>query len=890
MGARAMYQKGDTGRRLERGFADRSVPHLLRAEPTTADLTAAQALVRDDLFEAVDALVAHARVSLEGEPAQVVRGVLSVGIIEEDNGLFLRPNVDGEGLTALETDLLREALQTDRRGFVLADAERGLIVSVGIEPSLRDVVRTCLRHPHPIPHEHRAKLVQRLPKLERVTSVTMPDDMRGEEVIADPRLLLRMRAMPAGIAVEGLVNPLCQTHGPVHPPGAGSQVVTSERDGTRIFARRDLDAERAHAERIVARLPLPAPEAPWRWLIADDEAALDLLSAIRELDEPVEAEWRHDNERQLHFAGAVSPRHLRMEVKEGRDWFELSGEVSLAGDKIKLGDLLEAMRRGHRYVRLDLQRWIRIEDGLRERLEKLSHTAREARTKIELSLHSAPLLREMEEMEVDFAADAAWRKVMRKLEQAESETARVPESFTASLRPYQREGFEWMSRLAAWGTGGILADDMGLGKTVQGLALLVSRQTLGPQLVVAPTAVCINWLRECERFAPTLRPVMWWDFEGDPKAQDVVIVSYGIATREHEAISKHRFATLILDEAQAVKNSETARAKAMRSLNAEITFGLSGTPIENHLGELWSLMRVISPGLLGSWDQFRTRFLTPIEKDGNSRRRQMLAELVRPFVLRRTKSEVLRELPPLTDIRVDVALSKEERDLYETARIEAVTQLARTSTNAGKDARFEVLAAITRLRLLACHPKLFDKQSTLPSSKLDAFLHLCENLKDNGHRALVFSQFTSHLTLVREALSARGFQTLYFDGATSPKDRQTAIDAFQAGECGLFLISLKAGGFGLNLTKADDVIHLDPWWNPAVEAQATGRAHRIGQTRPVTVYRLVSQHTIEEQILKLHDDKRNLIAGVLDDNDVAARLSVDDLRNLLRTQSLQTGL
>jgi SNF2 family DNA or RNA helicase len=337
-----------------------------------------------------------------------------------------------------------------------------------------------------------------------------------------------------------------------------------------------------------------------------------------------------------------------------------------------------------------------------------------------------------------------------------------------------------------------------------------------------------------------------------------------------------------VDEAQALKNPTTQRSKAARALDAEFRIALTGTPLENHLGELWSLFSIVFPGLLGSWDQFRERFAAPIEKVRDPAARAALARVIQPFLLRRTKAEVARELPSRTEVEVPIALSDDEHRLYEDARLAAVAELAvKGQGMRDEQRRFQVLAALTRLRLLASHPKLYDASSTIASSKLKRALELLEELRSEGHRTLVFSQFTSHLALVREALDAVGFSTLYLDGQTPAKERAALIDRFQAGEADAFLISLKAGGTGINLTAADYVLHLDPWWNPAVEDQATDRAHRIGQTKPVTVYRLITRGTIEDKIVALHRDKRALVAGVLEGTDVAAKLSAKDLLALL---------
>ncbi|MCX5744620.1 MAG: DEAD/DEAH box helicase, partial [Proteobacteria bacterium] len=303
---------------------------------------------------------------------------------------------------------------------------------------------------------------------------------------------------------------------------------------------------------------------------------------------------------------------------------------------------------------------------------------------------------------------------------------------------------------------------------------------------------------------------------------------------------------------------------------------------ENHLGELWSLFAVVFPGLLGSWEQFRERFANPIERNKDEAARAALSRVLQPFLLRRTKGEVARELPPRTEITVPVALSSEEWGLYEDARLAAVANLGKQGQGLrDEQRRFQVLAALTRLRLLASHPRLYDPKSTLGSSKMMRLLELLDELRREGHRALVFSQFTSHLGLVREELDRAGYVSLYLDGGTALGQRAKLVERFQAGEGEVFLISLKAGGTGINLTAADYVIHLDPWWNPAVEDQAADRAHRIGQTKPVTVYRLVARGTIEEQILGMHTDKRALVAGILEGTDIAARLTTRDLLALL---------
>ncbi|MFN8708694.1 MAG: DEAD/DEAH box helicase, partial [Planctomyces sp.] len=490
--------------------------------------------------------------------------------------------------------------------------------------------------------------------------------------------------------------------------------------------------------------------------------------------------------------------------------------------------------------------------------------------------------------EIQVESDKHWEKCLTRLRDATELAPEPPAGLNAQLRDYQLEGFRWLYRISHWGIGGILADDMGLGKTVQTLALLLTRVESGPTLVIAPTSLGFNWQAECERFAPSLRPVLFRDSDREGLREqiaegDLVICSYGLALREAEILKEIPWGTLILDEAQNIKNSNSKTAAQIRTFQAEWKIALTGTPMENHLGELWSIFHTVAPGVLGSWEQFRRRFAVPIEKDGNSERREALSRVISPFILRRSKSEVLEDLPERTETNLMVDLSAEERRRYDRMRLAAVSELEEIGDdNLSHDQRFRVLQMLTRLRQLSCHIGLVDDTWEGTSAKLEVLMELLMQLKERGNRPLIFSQFTSHLALIREAMEKAGLTFQYLDGQTTPTARKERVEAFQKGESDAFLISLKAGGTGLNLTAADYVIHMDPWWNPAVEDQATDRAHRIGQTRPVMVYRIIARGTIEEQILKMHEDKRDLVDGVLSGADSAARLSTKELAELIR--------
>ena len=459
---------------------------------------------------------------------------------------------------------------------------------------------------------------------------------------------------------------------------------------------------------------------------------------------------------------------------------------------------------------------------------------------------------------------------------AERTPTPTPVGFQAHLRPYQQTGLDWLQMLARTGFGGVLADDMGLGKTVQALAHIMAEQAAGrldgPVLIVAPTSVLPNWAAEAARFAPTLRtlvlrgPDRAADFGKIPGC-DLVITSYPLLARDRDVLCAETWAIAILDEAQTIRNPATAAATAAFELKAGQRIALSGTPVENHLGDVWSLMRFLNPGLLGDAKTFTREVRNPIEKRGDRAVAARLARRLKPFLLRRTKDEVAADLPPKTEIAETVELTAAQAELYESTRL-IMRDRVREALAAKGLARSSVIVldALLKLRQVCCDPRLVKSASAKAkaggSAKLARLFELLEQLREEGRRTLIFSQFTSMLSLIREALDAAGADYAWLTGDTL--DRTEPVRRFQSGEASLFLISLKAGGVGLNLTAADTVILYDPWWNPAVEAQAIDRAHRIGQTRPVFVHRLIAAGTIEEKMLELQARKRELAAALWD--------------------------
>ncbi|MBM3202567.1 DEAD/DEAH box helicase, partial [Candidatus Woesearchaeota archaeon] len=474
-----------------------------------------------------------------------------------------------------------------------------------------------------------------------------------------------------------------------------------------------------------------------------------------------------------------------------------------------------------------------------------------------------------------------------------------PRGFALQLRPYQLDGLAWLQFLREQNLSGILADDMGLGKTAQALSHLLLEKESGrmnqPSLIVMPTSLIYNWRREAQKFAPDLNILSLQG--GDRKENfaaipdhDVVLTTYPLLWRDEEQLGTHEYHLLILDEAQTVKNASSQAAQVVRKLKARHRLCLTGTPLENHLGELWAQFDFLLPGFLRDSKSFNSTWRTPIEKHGDKLRRNLLARRVKPFILRRRKEEVAKELPEKTIIVRTVELEGGQRDLYEAVRTAMNEKVQQAIASQGfARSQIIILDALLKLRQVCCDPRLLKLPSAgrvKERAKLDLLMNMVPELVNEGRRILIFSQFTSMLALIEAELKKHKLGYVQLTGET--RDRETVIGRFQAGEVPLFLISLKAGGVGLNLTAADTVIHYDPWWNPAVENQATDRAHRIGQTRQVFVYKLVVAGSIEEKILVLQDRKAELAAGVLsEDTEALSKFGEADISALLEPLPVQ---
>jgi len=749
-----------------------------------------------------------------------------------------------------------------------------------------------------LPDTDQAKAVERLQGLSKhiaiQSNVAMNAD-HAQTVPSDSRPILRLQRLGQGLQAEMIVLPLGEGSHRSFAPGLGSRHLIDTLHNAPVQTQRDLDLETEHLNQILDQVPLlhDFPQTDFLWRMDEDPTdALTLLEQLQALPpETLTVLWPKGNPISVR---TVSPQQFNLSIRSAKDWFELDGEVTVDDDLIiQMRQLLEYVdQTDSTFIRISDNQYLSLTKQFRRDLNLLKATGKFKGKGNKLQIHplAAMGLGDWKDEIRSFKADKAFNAHMDRIRALETYHPELPSTLQAELRPYQQEGFVWLARLAQWGVGACLADDMGLGKTVEALALILLRASQGPTLVVAPTSVCANWISEIRRFAPTLNPIrLGIDDQGKRqeildalRPFDLLVVTYTGLQQEAEALHSVHFTTIVLDEAQAIKNPNTKRSQAAMDLQGDFRMLSTGTPIENRLMELWNLSRFINPGLLGSQKHFTDRFVRPIEVHSDTLARHTLKSLITPFVLRRTKSQVLEDLPPRTELLRLVELSPEERALHESLRQRAINRLERGQGKAPGQKHIQVLAELMKLRRCCCNPRLVMPHCGLTGSKLQVFAELVDELRDNHHKALVFSQFVDHLTLLREHLDAQGIQYQYLDGQTPPKKREQRINAFQNGQGDLFLISLKAGGTGLNLTAADYVIHMDPWWNPAVEDQASDRAHRIGQTRPVTIYRLVTQNTIEEKIVELHHQKRDLADSLLQGTDTTHKLTADDLIALLR--------
>ena len=681
-------------------------------------------------------------------------------------------------------------------------------------------------------------------------------------------------------------------------------VVEFEYDGTIVAADARSSTYDAERRRLVVRDPAAEQAASQRlqqlgfrraWGAAASPGPLAV--AVEQFPRAVRTLVREGWHVEADGRVFRNPRSFNVQVKSGIDWFELHGTVDFGeGRSASIANLLAALRRGDGTVVLDdgtrgmvpeewLKRYLRIASFGEAEGDHIRYRPTQAAL-LDALLESQPAV----DVDETFARARAELRTFGGIRPLDP-----PPSFTGTLREYQREALGWFEFLRRFGFGGCLADDMGLGKTVMVLAMLESRRAARerepgdgprPSLVVVPKSLVFNWKDEAARFAPRLRVLDYTGGARDAASiddHDLVLTTYGTLRRDAVRLTGHAFDYVILDEAQAVKNATTASAKAVRLLGGRHRLALSGTPIENHVGELWSLFDFLNPGLLGTARAFKAVSGAQTSAAGEREDLAVVAQAVRPLILRRTKAQVEPELPARTEQTIHCELEGAQREFYDELRAHyRATLLARVARSGLAKSKMQVLEALLRLRQAACHPGLVDaRRIDDPSAKFDVLLPQLTEVIEEGHKAIVFSQFTSFLGLLRTRLDRDGVMYEYLDGQT--RDRAGRVERFSTDPaCRLFLISLKAGGLGLNLTAAEYVFLLDPWWNPAVEAQAIDRAHRIGQERHVFAYRLIAQDTVEEKVAELQQTKRELADAILTADPALVRnLNVDDLSWLL---------
>ncbi|HEX4518947.1 MAG TPA: DEAD/DEAH box helicase [Gaiellaceae bacterium] len=584
------------------------------------------------------------------------------------------------------------------------------------------------------------------------------------------------------------------------------------------------------------------------------------------------------------------------EIAGERDWFDLGVTVSVDGRDVPFGELFVALARGDSHMLLGNGSHFSLLtpqlQSLRQLIDEARGLADSPSAPLRISSYQAGLWEELVGLGIVTRQALAWQRQVDSLLGLERLVEPdLPAGLTAELRPYQHEGFAWLASLWELELGGILADDMGLGKTLQTLALICHARDrdpgIGPFLVVAPTSVVSGWVSEAARFAPGLRVEPVTDTLArsgrtieELAVGDVVVTTYTLLRLDAESYASVDWAGVILDEAQYVKNHQAKTYRSVRELPARFKLAITGTPMENNLLELWSLLSIVAPGLFPDPKRFTEDYARPIEREGDRERLARLRRRIKPLLKRRTKELVAADLPPKQEQTLDVALHPRHRKLYDV-QLQRERQKVLGLIDDFDRNRFTILRSITLLRQLSLHPGLVESENdAVPCAKLDALVEQLEDVVGGGHRALVFSQFTGFLAKVRERLDAEGIGYCYLDGRT--KRRDLLLERFKTGTDPVFLISLKAGGFGLNLTEADYCFLLDPWWNPATENQAIDRTHRIGQTRSVMVYRMIARDTIEEKVVALARRKAALFSGVMDDGDVfASTLTAEDIRGLL---------
>lgn len=763
---------------------------------------------------------------------------------------------------------------------------------VSLNPLQRDIVSRLLKR-KTFPASAAPSLRKTIESLKGIINVkeNVLSDFEQQAFESEGKIAVRIEPVEHEYQLTFLSAPMPEGTARLIPATGEEYIYDEDISGRTHCVHRNMEQEEENYQRLVDFAEQYDAEFTGynSCMIGDERILLSLLHFCHRYPDRFPVEW--PNGQILKFKGILTEKDVEIEVKSDENWFSVEGGVTIQGQRISLAELLKANCRESYdgFIQIGENEYVRMTDTLKKHINELDAVlkAGEKPEKTAPKFLIGALAKTLEGM--THSADDGYRKFMTRMKRAYEMEIGIPNGLMAELRPYQLEGYIWMRRMDAWGAGVCLADDMGLGKTLQAITFLLSKAEKGPSLVVAPKSVIPNWCTEVEKFAPSLSVTVLNDTrdrqmtleEAGPFA--MILCTYGVLTSESAALTSRKWNVVCLDEAHQIKNRNTQVSQAAMSIKAYSRLLLTGTPLQNHVGELWNLMQFINPGMLGRWNVFRDTYVNAPLDDNH---RAMLKEMTQPFILRRTKQEVLKDLPEKIEGVHYVNMTDEEFTVYEEMRRAVELKFKKDKTKKERQEAAELdlsyFEELMKLRLISCDMHLVYTLWREKGSKIIALMNLLETLMEvPGNNILVFSQFTSFLSLIQDELKRNNTKYLYLDGQTSMKDRKSVVEQFQSGECRLFLSSLRAGGLGINLTAANYVILLDPWWNPAIENQATDRAHRLGQQRCVSVIRLISQNTIEEKILRFHNKKQQISDEMLNGTADTGKLTYEDILDMV---------
>ena len=750
-----------------------------------------------------------------------------------------------------------------------------------------------------IPPEGESSLLDTLFYLSEFVSFEIEDKIEGEIIsshISDSRIYLKPIILDDSYRIEIISCPGGKEYGECIP-FQGSKIFIYKKDKHIYSINRDFEKEKYNYEKLLSKISLFNLCKIISTYIIKFESLEFLLEFIYRAGNDTEYfEFILPIEVQEILSSTIDYSNFQFYIKKDANNFRLEGNLSYRdSQRISFFIFYKKFENNQsRFIEIEKNQYLVIHDDILKKLQEIIIYLYENNNSLYVNEYTVLKLNEILKYFPILSMDSSWEEKISKLKNSSNQKINISNEIYPFLRNYQIYGVSWMIRTLEGGAGVCLADEMGLGKTIQTIAVLLNYIEKGAFLVVCPTSVIGNWEIEIQKYSSKVNIIIYNQQSQIPENLDfppnyVILLSYSLLQREKvfEILSQKNWMGIILDEAQMIKNSESKRSIAVRSLQSQLRIATTGTPIENNIGELWSLFDFLNPGLLPDREKFKNLFEIPISKNKDFESSKTLKKLIDPFILRRLKENVLVELPEKTEIIVNIEFSTEEKNFYNSIRAGALQKI-QDSLLPDHKKRIQILSEIMKLRRACCHPIMVDKAIKLASSKVNAIKEYIKTLIEGNHKILVFSQFIEHLAIVRDFLDSENIQYQYLDGKLSAEERTYRVKDFQDGKGDVFLISLKAGGFGLNLTSADYVLHLDPWWNPAVEAQATDRAHRFGQKKPVTVYKFIVKDSIEEKILKLHNTKRDLSNYLMDDLSEGKFFNMKDLEMLIRGEDEKT--